>query len=266
MVIKISEAIPGFSNWLMTDARHSRRDGRYDESTISLYSYIITRLQNYLNDCPVESISQSMLRKYMIYLQTFDANPNANPDVNPRKDNKPGPVSGSTLQKHFLAIRLFFDWATITLQLTDRPDAHLKMSARNCEQTLPFEKVELDAVLKAITRTVLVKPSTGSQKRAAYSTERPTKARDLALILLLIDTGISVSRACSMKVSNFLPQDNKIQVTYTQWTDQVKKEEDLLSSSFRYNMPGNFPVPSKKRQCKRGSTALHWKRQQFFDL
>ena len=221
----ISEGIPKFSEWVTNTARHEKLSGFYATRTLELYKDFLTRLMDYLHNCDIEKISLRDLEDFILYINVRE-----NP---PRRDGKDTPFSGSTLQKYRMAINLFFDWATPVLKLEHRPDENLPRPKRNSDMTLPFDQEEIHAILDAICREIQVKETARkSNDRSAYSVQRPTKERDLAFVLVLLDTGLTVSRACALTVSDFLPAAKKIRVFHEKWKDQKANQvEGLLAIS-----------------------------------
>lgn len=198
MTMFISESLEGFHLWMEKTARYGKNKKPYEPATVSLYIYLLQRLEIHLDDCPVDQITGKMLEEYFCFLQGDSGNS--------RHDEKPGGVSGSTLQKHWLAIRLYFDWATREFRLRTRPDKDIELPTANPKGITPFTKDDIDSLLQAIKRQTLVQPA----NRKAFYVHRPTEERDLAIITLMLDTGFLPATLCDLKVRDFCPAQKVI--------------------------------------------------------
>lgn len=179
---------------------HLQAEG-YSPSTVTLYKIVLDNLAAFLNDPDVETISFHNLQKYMVYLQT---------DYVPRRfgsSNKP--LSGSSLQNHWKAIRTFFKWCSEELELKNRPDIRLKLPKNNPKTVLPFTEDEIKSLLKAAEYTDEVKP--GNHK--PFRMHRRTAARDLAVIYIMLDTGCRVGEISRLNIEDVNVETGNIIVT-----------------------------------------------------
>lgn len=161
----------------------------YSPSTVALYDYVLNTLATFLEDMEVERIKASDLTKYFAYLRD-GYKPN-------RKNGSSEPLSGSTLQNHWKAIRTFFGWAKEDLRLKARPDLTLKLPSRNPKVIMPFSEKEVKVLLKVAEYS---EAAPGNRK--AYTMRKRTADRDIALILTLIDTGLRVGELCRLNVGD----------------------------------------------------------------
>lgn len=153
-----------------------RADG-YSQATIELYQYVLDRLAHFLGDPDVEEIKPNDLTRYFAYLRT---------DYKPRRSSgDDAPLSGSTLQNHWKGIRTFFRWAAEELELS-RPDTKLKLPPNNPKAILPLSEENIKALIDAAEYT----RQAATRQRKAFRMRRATAKRDLALITLLLDTGM----------------------------------------------------------------------------
>ena len=191
--MRISEATDGF---LL-----SLRAAGYSKNTTDLYRYVLNCLSEYLHDPDVASITPKNLNEYFVYLQDEYV-----PD---RKNGDTQKLSGGTLQNHWKGIRSFFNWGVEELRLKRRPDAKLKLPARNPKLIHPLTIDEVKALLKAAEYTREANP----HDRQAFKMRRRTADRDIALIYLLLDTGVRAGEAGRFKISDYDPKTGELLIT-----------------------------------------------------
>jgi integrase/recombinase XerD len=191
--MKMTQAIQGFLFSL-------RADG-YSQSTIELYSYVLTMLTGFLENPDVQTIQAGDLTRYFVYLRT-EYTPN-------RMNGSIAPLSGSSLQNHWKGIRTFFRWATDELSLKQRPDAKLKLPPNNPKVVRPLEEEEVKALLEAaeFTRTA------ATNGRKPFKMHRKTAFRDSALILVLLDTGVRAGEAGRLNIGDVDLEAGEILIT-----------------------------------------------------
>ena len=166
--MNLSKALEGFLFALQADG--------YSPSTIALYRLVISTLADYLNNPEVEAIKPADLTRYFAYLRTDYL-----------KTHHAGkPLSGSTLQNHWKGIRCFFRWALDEFNLKARPDEKLKLPPNNPKAIMPLNEEEIKALLLAAEFTREVKPG----NRKPFKMRRRNRARDLAIIVTLLDSGL----------------------------------------------------------------------------
>jgi integrase/recombinase XerD len=168
--MNMSQALEGFLFSLKADG--------YSQATIDLYYFMLKTLSNFLGDREVSKISPNDLTRYFAYLRS---------DYIPRrKSGSNTPLSGSTLQNHWKAIRRFFRW----------PDVRLKLPSNNPRAILPLSEEEVKALVDSaeFTREAM------TNVRRAFKMKRPTAERDTALIILLLDTGIRSGEAGRLNI------------------------------------------------------------------
>jgi site-specific recombinase XerD len=180
--MKISKAKVGFITFLKANG--------YSQSTVDLYRYVLNLLESYLQDKNVESIKRNDLDNYFVFLREEY--------VPKRKNGDTSPVTGSTLQNHWKGLRTFFNWAEEYLELKNRPDLDIKLPYNNPKEIMPFTEEEVQRLVKCAQFS----QKGGSEKRKPYQARRRTAARDLAMILMLLDTGLRIGELCRLNVGD----------------------------------------------------------------
>lgn len=163
------------------------------KSTVELYRYALGQLTNYLDDPEIDQISLSDLEEYFVYLQD-EYVPN-------RKNGDKKPLSGSTLQNHWKAIRSFFNYCIHPERtlIKKNPAQGLKCPPENPEAIIPMTKQEVEALLNSSIYACTSKPS----NRKAFTMHRRTWRRDVAMILVLLDTGMRVGELSRLRLCDY---------------------------------------------------------------
>jgi integrase/recombinase XerD len=180
--MELEKAIYGFTLYL--------KASNYSLSTVTLYEIAIKNLSSFLNNPKIRDIDHQDLQRFFIYLQEEY--------IPKRFGNNQKPLSGSSRQNYWKAIRTFFTWATEEFGLRKRPDDRLKMPLNNPKIVLPFSKEDVRALLKAAEFTKEAHPG----NRKAFTMKRRTSSRDIALILLMVDTGLRVGEVSRLNISD----------------------------------------------------------------
>jgi len=180
--MNMTRALDGFLFTLKADG--------YSPATVDLYRIMLTTLTGFLGDREVAAIAPNDLTRYFAYLRG---------DYTPRRQGgNDAPLSGSTLQNHWKAIRRFFRWAEEELNLKSRPDTRLKLPPNNPRAIMPLSEEEVKALMEGAEHT----RQAATNGRRAFRMKRPTAERDTALIVLLLDTGIRSGEAGRLNVKD----------------------------------------------------------------
>ena len=135
--MNMTRALDGFLFTLKADG--------YSPATVDLYRIMLITLAGFLQDRDVTEIVPNDLTKYFAYLRS---------DYVPRRQGGDvTPLSGSTLQNHWKAIRRFFRWAEEDLGLKSRPDTRLKLPPNNPISIMPMLEEEVRALVEGAEHT-----------------------------------------------------------------------------------------------------------------
>lgn len=183
--MKLSDAVQGF---LLTIAG----DG-LSPFTVGNYRSQLDRFIRMLGDREIHQIKTSDLRAFFVSLRST-------PYIRPKGGTTP--LSEATIHAAWKAIRSFFKWADNELK-TGRPDLAIPMPKVPQPEVLPFSENEIKALLKACEYS----REAATQSRQAFSMKRPTRYRDRALVLLLLDTGIRAGECSRLVIGDIdIPQ------------------------------------------------------------
>lgn len=178
----LERAIEGFELHLKASS--------YSPSTVTLYIIALRNLCQFLKNPEVEKITYPDLQRFMVFLSE---------EYKPKRfGNKNYPLSGSSRQNYWKALRTFFKWAAEDLPLKKRPDERLRLPSNNPKIILPFSEQDVRNLLKTAEYTKEAHPG----NRGAFKMRRRTSVRDLALILLLLDTGLRIGEASRLNIQD----------------------------------------------------------------
>lgn len=191
--MKLSKAIEGLLFSLKADG--------YSQATIDLYGYMLDTLVEFLGDPEIDSISKNDLTRYFAFLRT---------DYQPkRKSGSLAPLSGSTLQNHWKATKCLFNWASVEFSLQKRPDEKLKLPPNIPKVIMPLSEDDIKAILTNAEYSRDAK----TNGRNSFKMKRSTSDRDIALIILLLDTGIRSGEACRLNIKDLDLENGEVLIT-----------------------------------------------------
>ncbi len=162
----------------------------HSAGTTKLYRLALANLARFLNNPEVHQVQPEDLKRFMLWLRT---------DYKPyRQGNNNRSLSESAIDNYWKAIRSFWGWAKDALGCT-RPDEGLPRSKFQTPVIVPFREAEVKALLQACAYS---KEYQNPQTTKTYRTRRPTADRDIALILLMLDTGLRASEIARLNVEH----------------------------------------------------------------
>ena len=202
----------------------------YSPETLAVYDWAHTRLLGFVGDMPVGDIELQQLRNFMLYMRE-DYTPN-------RAGGSTAPLSSSSLENIWKAVRSFFSWAEVELEIP-RPDQRLAKPPNPPPEINPFTQDEIKALVAACDYTT---PSQG--RRKAFSMRRPTGKRDKAIVLMLLDTGLRAGELSRLTVGDV--QNEKVYVAPWRSGRKTKSRFVYLGRSttraiFRYMISRGHP-------------------------
>lgn len=181
--MKISNAIDGY--WL---------DKRLDLSnhTIGGYVVIFRRLIEFLQDKEIEQVTSDDIRRFLAYVADEYE------------------LSAKSLSNVWTALSSLWSWAEKEL---GQPHA-LRNKIKRPKYTKPvietFTQDEIRALLKAAEYTKTWAATSGKQTQS----KRPTAARDKAIILTLLDSGIRAQELCNLTVGDYDDKRGRLHIRH----------------------------------------------------
>lgn len=175
-------------------------DGK-SKNTIELYRVYLTRMIEYLNDPDIHSIQPEDIQRFYAYMQT---------DYHPHRKGKKknaDPLSKSTINRIWVAIRSFYNWAEVKLGVT-RADTDINLVDDLQDEIIPFSQDEIKKLLACCEKTWCK----GSEHQPEHYQRRRTRVRDYAMILFLLDTGVRVSEMCRLTVGEVKLSDGEVKI------------------------------------------------------
>ncbi|MBX3003825.1 MAG: tyrosine-type recombinase/integrase [Anaerolineales bacterium] len=179
--MKLSKALQGFELYL--NAR------RYSEATLSDYRTALRKAVVFLDDPVVEKVTRHDLERFMAWLAT-EYQPAKRAGTDWRLSNK-------TLKNHWIAIRSFYNWAERDLNIA-RPDEKLEPPEVSSPDIQPFNEDEIVAILQNIDFS----KQAATAGRASFRMALPDAARNRAIVLTLLDTGMRVSELTRLNIED----------------------------------------------------------------
>lgn len=190
----LSKAIEGF---LLEFTLHHSASTAY-----RAYHPALRHLTRYLGDPQLDAISPTELRQFVHYLITEYA-----PARNEYSTRKDTPLSGSTIDNYWKALRSFFRWARENSLLDRNPAIDLPRPKFAPSEIQPFTEDEIKRLLKAAEYTYTER----NGKKIAV--KRPTAKRNLALLLLMLDTGLRLGEIARLKIADVRLDAREVYVT-----------------------------------------------------
>jgi integrase/recombinase XerD len=186
--------------------------------TIAWYASTLRAFQAALPTANLASVTPTMIRQYIVALQTRNTR---YPDA-PQKPPQPGGLSTASIASHVRALHAFWSWATSEYALPANPMTNIKRHRNPPPEPKAISPADVIRLLNATTDT-----------RAG--------TRDRALLVFLADTGCRLGGLLSLTLGNlaldnrsaFLwEKGNKLRkVVFTAYTSELLKQWLALRQS-----------------------------------
>ena len=202
----------------------------YSPETLEVYEWAHIHLLSVVGDLPVGEITLQQLRMFMLYMRE---------DYTPiRAGGSTAPLSSSSLENLWKALRSFFRWAEEELEIP-RPDKRLAKPPNPPPEISPFIQDEIRALMAACDYT---NPSQG--RRKSFSMRRPSGRRDRAIVLMLLDTGVRAGELSRLTIGDV--QNEKVYIAPWRSGRKTKSRFVYLGRSttraiFRYMISRGHP-------------------------
>lgn len=208
--MKLSEVQKGFFVAFRAEANA--------KSTIELYKRFLGQLTGFLDDPEIEKISLEDLQEYFNYL--------LDEYVPVRKNGDISPLSGSTLRNHWKAVRSLFHYCVKKKFVEIDASKDLVCPHENPDVILPLSKKETEALLQGAVYANQSKPG----NRKAFTMRRRTSWRDIAMILLSVDTGLRVGEMSRLHIRDYNHDEQSIFIESYGYSKRKTKSRVLYVS------------------------------------
>ncbi len=189
----ISKAIEGFL--LDFSLQHS------PDTAYRSYHPVLRHFVRYVGDMEIKSVTPDMLKKFMAYIQTEYIPKRMSTST--RQGEK---LSGSAIDNHWKALRSFFRWCHTSKLIKTNPALDLPRPRFARPEIQPFTEDEIKRLLHAAQ---FVKAKRGEK---VVNIKRSKAKRDLAIVLILLDTGIRVGELARLRIGDVNFDNGEIRV------------------------------------------------------
>jgi hypothetical protein len=179
--MRLSKAIEG---WILAKSASG-----LSPDTAQSYRCCGGNLARFLDDKEVEDVTTKDLRRWMVYLKE---------EYQPQgiRAGQPGyRLSWGSLYAYWRAMKSLFHWAHDDLGIPRVNE--IKLPEGQYPVVVPFTEDETRAMLKAAERLTI-----NDKNRKHYTRKTPQSARNVAILTLLLDTGLRVGELERLTVSD----------------------------------------------------------------
>lgn len=189
--LKLSDAIDGFLVFKTAEG--------LSPATISSYSYTLTRWMSHIGEMKIEDITTSKINEYLSWLRT------AYKPV--RFSGSEQPLSPKSIRNVYIVLRSFFHWIDQEFQ-TGNPSASVPSPKFPKTHVNPFTREEVEKIIGACMHSRVANTSF----RKKFVMRRPSATRDVAIVMILFDTGIRASEFCHLQIGDVDLASGKVEI------------------------------------------------------
>ena len=161
----------------------------YSRHTIVMYSRRLNQLCQYLKNPMLSKITTQDLQSWLGYMRN---------DYKPKRpDGDTRPLAPGTLNVCYRAIKSFYNWAEISLELI-RPDKLIKAPKFEYPEIRPFTKEDIKRLVRACSYTAPAE----TRGRTTFVMKHPSGKRDIALLMVFLDTGIRAAECARLNIGD----------------------------------------------------------------
>jgi len=188
----LSRAIEGFTLWKSASGR--------SPNTIRDYKNYLSLFSRWAQDPSVDQVTPKLIEGYFNYLQNEHVVRHGSFTTDRR-------LSPKTISNVWIGFSVFWKWASTEYELPN-PFRIPRIKAYS-KPIHPLSMEEVEKLLKACDYAQERKPG----NRSSYQAKRPTRKRDRAILLVLLDTGLRASELCNITTGDIDMEVGRIQVT-----------------------------------------------------
>jgi integrase/recombinase XerD len=190
--MKMQDAIQGYIISITADG--------YSPNTIIIYKRRLKQLCDYLKNPEVEVVTTQDLQEWLGFMRK-EYKP-----TRPNGDTKP--LAPGTLNVCYRAIRSFYNWTDISMSFK-RPDKQIKAPKFEYPEIRPFSHADISKIVNACQYT----KAANTKERKSFVMKRSTGRRDLALVLVLLDTGIRAGECARLNIGDISIESGEVFIT-----------------------------------------------------
>ncbi|WP_054522193.1 tyrosine-type recombinase/integrase [Thermanaerothrix daxensis] len=165
------------------------------------YHPILRHFIRYVGDIDIAAVTPEMLKKFLAYIQTEYV-----PQRIPTSTRQGERLSGYSVDNHWKALRSFFRWCAATKLIKHNPALELPRPHFARPEIQPFSKEEIS---RLIYHAQYAKTRRGDR---IVAKKRGKAKRDLAIVLLLLDTGIRLGELARLRIGDVNLETGEIRV------------------------------------------------------
>jgi len=175
------QALVGFTNAKLAEGLSQR--------TVDTYLDDLSKWIERTGDREIGKVTGPEISAYLAWLRT---------EYQPQRfGGKIHPLSGKTIRNVWIAFSSFFHWAERELALPC-PMTDVRVPRAPMPPVPALTREEVERMLKACTYS----RDADTPVRRSFTMRRPTASRDIAILLVLLDTGLRASEFCALKVGD----------------------------------------------------------------
>jgi site-specific recombinase XerD len=182
--MRLSEAVQGFLMWrAVAGSAHTARD----------YANTLRQFEKFVGDDPdVAAVDADQVRRFLYWL---------------RVERELAP---KTVKNAHTGLSAFWTWLEDAYGLPHVIRGAVRSPKAGTREVVPLSKTDVRLILTAVEKTATWR----SEKRAPAQMSRPTRHRDRAIVLLLLDTGVRAQELCDLVVGDVDMKSGVVQVRH----------------------------------------------------
>lgn len=181
--MKLSYAIEGY--WL--DKQLS-----FSPESIKTYTWVFNHFAEFVGDVEMEAITSNDVRRFLVHLRT---------DHN---------LSKRTVHDHWARLSSLWTWAETELKIEHVIKGKIKRPAYPKTLIEPFTPQEVHLMVIAAEYMKEYKGRNGKVIKA----RQPTASRDVAMVLVLADSGLRAKELCDLTIADFDTKRGRLHVRH----------------------------------------------------
>lgn len=158
----------------------------YSAATLRLHQINLTAFLGYVGDVEASAVKAQTIRLWLAYLQ------NDHEARRPAASVKGSQLSPSAVCNYFKSVRALFTWGVSAGVISKNPTAGVDRPRVPAIEPYPLSQKEIKKILDFAVHYY----------RGGRASSHPMAKRNLALLLLLLDTGLRAGEVCRLNVSD----------------------------------------------------------------